>query len=243
MGLDYLSTLAYRPSVAFAAAGRLAPLVTVLVAAVTLFLALPVYCYIAGRSPHGGGSTARLERVVPGWFGKLLVLVLLAFGSVDLVFTRTFSAADAAEHLVHSPHPDWQHPLDAATRGGEKARQALPPAVQANTGELWNRQTVVTLIVLALSTVAGLVFFKAIRPGSCGWRWWWSWSTWRSRSPSSAAGRYTSAGTRICWGTGGRTCGPGTGSRAASRGRSRTGPPARRVRAAVPVPGARAERV
>src|SRR5215208_2415032 len=70
IGLDYLSTLAYQPSIAFGAAGRLAPIVTVLVACVTVFFALPVYCYIAGRSPHGGGSTALLERVVPGWFGK-----------------------------------------------------------------------------------------------------------------------------------------------------------------------------
>lgn len=42
IGLDYLSTLAYQPSVAFTAAGRLAPLATVTVAAATLFLALPV---------------------------------------------------------------------------------------------------------------------------------------------------------------------------------------------------------
>src|SRR5207249_1385741 len=127
IGLDYLSTLAYQPSVAFGAAGRLAPLVTVLVAAVTLFLALPVYLYIAGRSPHGGGSTALLERCVPGWFGKLLLLVLLAFGAVDLVFTRTFSAAAAAEHVTRSPIPEWQQALDAATRGGEQWRRQLHP--------------------------------------------------------------------------------------------------------------------
>src|SRR5262245_11389878 len=77
IGLDYLSTLAYQPSIAFGAAGRLAPLVTVLVAAVTLFLALPIYWYVAGRSYHGGGSTALLERGIPGWFGKLLLLVFL----------------------------------------------------------------------------------------------------------------------------------------------------------------------
>src|SRR5262245_62775306 len=69
IGLDYLSTLAYQPSIAFGAAGKLAPLVTVLVAAVTLFCALPLYLYIAGRSPHGGGCTGLLERIVPGWFG------------------------------------------------------------------------------------------------------------------------------------------------------------------------------
>lgn len=160
IGLDYLSTLAYQPSIAFGAAGKLAPLVTVLVAAATLGLALPLYWYVAGRSPHGGGSTALLERVVPGWFGKLLVLVLLAFGAVDLVFTRTFSAADAAEHLIHSPHPDWQRALDAATVQGEQLRQQLPPGVQAATEGLWNRPTAVTLLVLILGTVAGLVFFN-----------------------------------------------------------------------------------
>ena len=90
------------------------------------FLALPIYCYIAGRSPHGGGSTALLERVIPGWFGKLLLLVLLAFGAVDLVFTRTFSAAAAAEHITRSPCPAWQQTLDAATRGGEGLRAATP---------------------------------------------------------------------------------------------------------------------
>ena len=58
VGLDYLSSLAYTSSIAFTAAGRLTPLVTLLVVVVTLFLALPVYWYIAGRSPHGGGSTA-----------------------------------------------------------------------------------------------------------------------------------------------------------------------------------------
>ena len=165
IGLDYLSTLAYQPSIAFGAAGRLAPLVTLLVAAVTLFLALPVYWYIAARSPHGGGSTALLERAVPGWTGKLLILVLLSFGAVDLVFTRTFSAADAAEHLVHSPHPEWQHALDNATREGEKLRQQLSPGVQSWTDGLWQRQMVVTLIVLTIGTVAALVFFRGYTRG------------------------------------------------------------------------------
>jgi len=158
--LDYLSTLAYQPSIAFSAAGRLAPLVTILVAAVTVFLALPIYWYIAGRSPKGGGSTALLERVVPGWFGKLLLLVLLSFGAVDLVFTRTFSAATAAEHITHSPDPGWQQALNDATRGGEGFRQQLPQWMRNLSEGAWNRQTVVTLIVLIIGTVVGVVFFK-----------------------------------------------------------------------------------
>ena len=140
VGLDYLSTLAYQPTIAFAAAGRLAPLVTVLVAAVTVFFALPIYWYIAGRSPHGGGSTALLERAVRGWFGKLLILLVLAFGAVDLVFTRTFSAADAAEHLTHSPHPDWQQAIAAVSSAGETLRQQLPLVIRDRTEGLWNRQ-------------------------------------------------------------------------------------------------------
>jgi len=165
IGLDYLSTLAYQPTVAFAAAGRLAPLVTVLVAAVTLFAALPIYLYISGRSPHGGGTTALLERVIPGWFGKLLLLALLAFGAVDLVFTRTFSAAAAAEHVTRSPLPEWQRTLDAATTGGEALRQQLPPWLGRLTEGVWNRQTVVTLVVLALGTIAGLIFFRGYTRG------------------------------------------------------------------------------
>lgn len=160
IGLDYLSTLAYQPSVAFGAAGRLAPLVTVLIALVTLLFALPVYCYIAGRSPHGGGSTALLERVIPGWFGKLLLLVLLAFGAVDLVFTRTFSTAAAAEHLTHNPDPRWQQTLDDATRHGDKLRDELPDWAKQRSEGVWNRTTVVSLVMLLLSTAAGLVFFK-----------------------------------------------------------------------------------
>lgn len=160
IGLDYLSTLAYQPSVAFGAAGRLAPLVTVLIALVTLLFALPVYCYIAGRSPNGGGSTALLERVIKGWFGKLLLLVMLAFGAVDLVFTRTFSTAAAAEHLTHNPHPRWQQTLDAATRQGDALRNQLPGWARQRTNGVWNRTTVVSLVLLVVSTAAGLIFFR-----------------------------------------------------------------------------------
>jgi hypothetical protein len=165
IGLDYLSTLAYQPSVAFGAAGRLAPLVTVLVAAVTIFLALPIYLYIAGRSPHGGGSTSLLERCIPGWHGKLLLLILLAFGAVDLVFTRTFSAATAAEHITRCPAPGWQQTLDDATREGEQLRQQLNPEVRVLTEGMWNRQTVVSLIILVIGTIAGLIFFRGYTRG------------------------------------------------------------------------------
>src|SRR5262245_25780585 len=81
LGLDYFSTLAYQPSITFQFAGRLGPLATAVVVAVTLFGALPIYCYLAGRSPAGHGSIGLLERVVHGWRGKTLVLLLLGFAA------------------------------------------------------------------------------------------------------------------------------------------------------------------
>jgi hypothetical protein len=102
-GVDYFSTLGYQPSIAFEATGLLAPIATVILIAVTLFCALPVYSHVAGESFTGQGSISMLEKLLRGWSGKILVLVLLGFAATDFVITKTLSAADAAEHLVHNP--------------------------------------------------------------------------------------------------------------------------------------------
>lgn len=119
-GVDYFSTLGYQPSIAYESAGLLAPFATIILVLVTLLGALPIYWYVAGRSHTGQGSIGMLAKLVSGWPGKILVLVLLGFAATDFVITKTLSAADAAVHLITNPHWPLPVPNDAA-----QTRQAI----------------------------------------------------------------------------------------------------------------------
>ena len=173
-GVDYFSTMGYQPSIAFDATGRLAPIATLLLVAVTLGCALPVYRYVAGESPHGQGSIAMLERLASGWYGKIIVLVLLGFAATDFVITKTLSAADAAEHMVHNPY--WQA-LPAAFQN----QLALTMGLLVLLGGMFMRGfrevigiavTLVALYLLLNVIVIGSGVFYILTHGELLTQWW-----------------------------------------------------------------------
>jgi hypothetical protein len=187
IGLDYFSTLAYLPSIMVSDSGfDFAVLTAILVAVITLLAVLPIYLYVAGRSPHGLGATGLLESHVRGWRGKFFILVLLGFVATDFVITRTISAADATTHLIHNSywetHSGWMPQARESLRKSlqeenlrEFLREHLPLALQGMyidavldwwneqvnaVLDWWNEQVTVTVI---LTIFAFALYFFLLR--------------------------------------------------------------------------------
>ncbi|MDX1965322.1 MAG: hypothetical protein SFX18_19405 [Pirellulales bacterium] len=164
-GVDYFSTLGYQPYLAFEAAGLLAPLATGVLVLLTLFGALPVYSHVASKSPLGQGSIAMLEKLLHGWVGKTLVLVLLGFAATDFIITKTLSAADAAVHLVENHY--WEEfrvnhaPPWLATMGIDRERMVFTLALLTMLGAMFLRgfqevigvAVAITVVFLALNAI------------------------------------------------------------------------------------------
>ncbi len=155
LGLDYFSTLAYQPSLTFEYTGRLGPIATAIVVLITLLGALPVYAYLAGRSPRGDGSLGLLERLVRGWRGKTLVLVVLGFAATDFTMLKAISLADASVHLLDNELFRGQevHTLVHRINGLFPQSPDVPPIL--------NDQLAVTLIL----GVIGFCFWFLLRTG------------------------------------------------------------------------------
>ncbi len=185
VGLDYFSTLAYFPSLAVRAGGVVAPLATMVVVAVTLFVALPVYLYLVGKSPHGRGGIGVLEHALPGWSGKFLILCLLAFVATDFVVTRNLSVADAAEHLRSNPYfhklaERLAHAVGPGAKPGDdslgqrfaavcRGQLTLTLALSLLTfafWSFWNRGSRASFFRLALVVVCGYILLVLIVVGS-----------------------------------------------------------------------------
>jgi hypothetical protein len=172
-GVDYFSTLGYQPAIAALAAGLVSPFATIVLVALTLLGALPVYRRVARESFKGSGSIQMLEKLLPWWAGKLFVLVLLGFAATDFMITITLSAADATAHAIENPFaPSW---FEGSQVGITLVLIALLGAVfLRGFREAIGIAVVLVAVYLALNVVVILVSIGQVFTHSVVVTDWWS---------------------------------------------------------------------
>src|SRR5262249_43558585 len=79
------------------------------------------------------------------------------------IFTRTFSTADAAEHLLHGPHPAWQQALGETANWYERNKDLLPESLSQALSGWSNRQLSATLLLLLAGLGGSIIFRRGIR--------------------------------------------------------------------------------
>lgn len=180
-GVDYFSTLGYQPTIAFLAASYLSPLATLVLIALTLFGALPVYSRIAALSPRGQGSLSVLEEWLPRWRGKGVVLVLLGFAATGFVITITLSASDATAHIIENPFvPAWVHHPVAVTLVLLGALAAI--FFKGFKEAIWLAVALVALYLTVNVIVIGYeLYLLAQQPDA--WSRWWQGAAAREPNP------------------------------------------------------------
>ncbi|MCS5735497.1 APC family permease [Herbiconiux daphne] len=181
-GVDYFSTLGYQPAIAALAAGLLSPFATIVLLLLTLLGALPVYRRVARESFRGEGSIAMLERLLPWWGGKLVVLVLLGFAATDFMITITLSAADATAHAIENPFaPSWFEGNQVAITLVLIA--ALAVVFLRGFKEAINIAVVLVAVFLALNAVVVIVSFVHVFENTVVIDNWWQALTAQHGSP------------------------------------------------------------
>ena len=142
-----------------------------------------------------------LARLVSGWPGKILVLVLLGFAATGFVITKTLSAADAAVHLIENPNWPWK-PAEGEHPTGQQIAVTMLLLVLLGAMFLRGFREVIGLAVgdrrrlpgaergrhRVRADVPGRAPGEVVATGSAGWR------------PGSGTCRTTRSGRSAGWG-------------------------------------------
>jgi hypothetical protein len=158
LGLDYFSTLAYQPSITYHETKRLGPLATTAIVLLTLFGALPVYCYLARRSPGGQGSFGIVDRLIRGWGGKTVVLILLGFAATDFTMLKSLSLADAS---VHTLHKHDGHRFESLKELAGWCKDCAVEYVHQDAGQHVNEHLIVAIVL----GIVSFIFWFVLRRG------------------------------------------------------------------------------